>query len=26
VVGNGVPGPLSRKLRECYLTHAASAT
>ena len=24
-VGNGEPGPLSRKLRECYLAHAASA-
>lgn len=24
-VGNGQPGPLSRKLRECYLAHAASA-
>ena len=24
-VGDGKPGPLSRKLRECYLTHAASA-
>jgi D-alanine transaminase len=24
-VGNGQPGPLTRKLRECYLTHAASA-
>ena len=24
-VGRGVPGPLSRKLRECYLAHAAAA-
>jgi D-alanine transaminase len=24
-VGNGQPGPLSRKLRECYLAHAAAA-
>jgi D-alanine transaminase len=24
-VGNGRPGPLSQKLRECYLSHAASA-
>jgi D-alanine transaminase len=24
LVGNGQPGPLGRKLRECYLTHAAS--
>ena len=24
-VGNGQPGPLCRKLRECYLTHAAAA-
>jgi D-alanine transaminase len=24
-VGDGRPGPLSRKLRECYLAHAASA-
>jgi len=25
-VGNGLPGPLSRKLRECYLTRAANTT
>ena len=25
-VGNGLPGALSRKLRECYLTHAANTT
>jgi D-alanine transaminase len=24
-VGSGVPGPLSRRLRECYLAHAAAA-
>ena len=24
-VGSGVPGPLSRSLRECYLAHAAAA-
>lgn len=24
-VGNGVPGPLSRRLRDCYLAHAAAA-
>jgi D-alanine transaminase len=24
-VGNGQPGPLTRKLRECYLTHAVAA-
>ena len=24
-IGNGQPGLLSRKLRECYLAHAASA-
>jgi hypothetical protein len=23
-VGNGVTGPLARRLRECYLAHAAS--
>lgn len=25
-VGRGVPGPLSRRLRECYLAHTAAAT
>jgi D-alanine transaminase len=24
-VGSGVPGPLSRRLRDCYLAHAAAA-
>jgi len=24
-VGSGVPGPLSRRFRECYLAHAAAA-
>ena len=24
-VGSGMPGPLSRKLRDCYLAHAAAA-
>jgi D-alanine transaminase len=24
-VGNGMPGPLSRRLRDCYLAHAGTA-